>query len=455
MNETTAETGSTIAHGPASPGEIGECDVLVIGGGPAGTTAAALLAADGRRVVVLDKDRHPRFHIGESLLPASLPLFEKLGVADQIAAIGMPKYGVEFVSPWHERPAQLEFTDAWDKSLAYSFQVRRSDFDHILLKNARRRGATVLEGWRVRDVAFRPDFGGAVVTARDEAGGERRWHARFVLDASGRDTFLANRYKSKERNRRHASSALYAHFVDAERLPGRQEGNITIFWFEHGWFWFIPLADGATSVGAVCWPYYLKSRTGTVQQFFEDTIRMTPALAARLRGARQVTEVEATGNYSYGSTIAHGGAKGESFALVGDAFAFIDPVFSSGVFLAMSGAEMAVEAVAVCLDRPRGAPAALERYGRAIAKGPREFSWFIYRITNPAMRELFMHPRNPLRVREAVLSVLAGDLYRGTPYRPSLMAFKLFYYLNWLRQPRASLANWRRRRQLIRDPQAA
>ena len=184
----------------------------------------------------------------------------------------------------------------------------------------------------------------------------------------------------------------------------RLEGNISIFWFQHGWFWFIPLADGSTSVGAVCWPHYLKSRSKPLTEFFRDTIAMSPELAERLAGAELVDDrVHATGNYSYTSTR----GSGDGFLLLGDAYAFIDPVFSSGVYLAMANAFQAADAVATCLDRPQQARAALRRYERHLRRGPRAFSWFIFRMTNPTMRELFMQPRNVMRVKEAVLALLA------------------------------------------------
>ena len=151
----------------------------------------------------------------------------------------------------------------------------------------------------------------------------------------GRDTLLANQLRCKEKNKRHNSSALYGHFTGAERLPGKLEGNITIFWFEHGWFWFIPLADGTTSIGAVCWPYYLKSRTKPLPEFFRDTIALCPELEKRLAGAKLVDDrVYATGNYSYASAR----SSGERYLMIGDAYAFVDPVFSSGVYLAMQSA---------------------------------------------------------------------------------------------------------------------
>src|SRR5512145_1399211 len=175
-----------------------ECDVLVIGGGPAGTTVAPLLAEKGYRVVLLEKARHPRFHIGESLLPANLPLFERLGVADEVRAIGMEKWGAEFVSPHHDMPQVFHFADAWDKGMPYAYQVRRAEFDTILIRNAEAKGVEVHEGCKAKAVDFQPDHT-ALVRAEHDDGREIEYKARFVVDASGRDTFLANRFQIKHR----------------------------------------------------------------------------------------------------------------------------------------------------------------------------------------------------------------------------------------------------------------
>ncbi|MDB5841329.1 MAG: hydroxylase [Herminiimonas sp.] len=427
------------------PMNLKECDVLVIGGGPAGSTAAALLAQRGHNVTLIEKARHPRFHIGESLLPANLPLLEQLGVAEQVRAIAMDKWAAEFVSPWHEHKQVFHFADAWDKSMPLAYQVQRDEFDEILIRNAERKGANVIEGCRVTGIAFQPNDQGAIVHSRHDDGAEQSWRARFVLDASGRETFLGNHFKAKIRNEKHNSTALYAHFTGARRNDGKDAGNITIFWFDHGWFWFIPLANGKTSVGAVTWPYYLKTRSKPLDQFLMDTIAMCPQLKERLEGAEMVTKAEATGNYSYICDHTHAA----NYLLLGDAYTFIDPVFSSGVMLAMNSAFVGADAVDCCLRRPAEAAAALKRFDKTMRIGPKQFTWFIYRVTNPTMRDLFMGARNLWRMQEALLSVLAGDVFRKIGIGPSLLAFKALYYAVSLKNLKRTMMAARNRKKNI------
>jgi len=264
-----------------------------------------------------------------------------------------------------------------------------------------------------------------------------------VIDASGRDTFLGNRLNTKQRDRKHNSSAMYAHFKNARRHPDcRRAGNISIFWFEHGWLWLIPLADGATSIGAVVWPYYMKSRKKPLREFFLETLAMCGPLSERLAGAELMSDVEATGNYAYSCSQTHG----EKFLLVGDAYAFVDPMFSSGVMLAMTTANTAADTVDICLKEPARARTALKHFDRVSRLGGKEYSWFIHRVTNTTMRDLFMGPRNVLRMKEALMGLLAGDIYGKTPIWWSLRAFKAVYYIVSLANLKRSLAAMRRRR---------
>jgi len=440
MQNHTAPLAPAVATPPI------ECDVLVIGGGPAGATTAALLAQQGRRVTLVEKAHHPRFHVGESLLPANVALFDRMGLRADLERIGMPKWGIEFVSPDHEHRSYLEFGQAWDKSMPYAWQVRRSELDELLFRHAAKVGATTVEGCQVRDVQF--DAEGATAHAICDDGTERHWRAKFVVDASGRDTLLAAKFGSKQKMPQHNSAALFGHFTGAQRLEGKKEGNISIFWFAHGWFWFIPLADNTTSIGAVCWPHYLKTRDKPLPDFFADTIAMCPQLQQRLAGATLVdNKVHATGNYSYTSSM----CTGDRHLLVGDAYAFVDPVFSSGVYLAMQGAFEAADVIATRLDHPAAAAQARKAYEAMMKKGPREFCWFIFRVTNPTIRDLFMSPRNPWRVQEAVLSLLAGDIFGKTPIWGPLRLFKVIYYLSQAANLKRAYAVWQKRRNNIRD----
>jgi flavin-dependent dehydrogenase len=202
-------------------------------------------------------------------------------------------------------------------------------------------------------------------------------------------------------------------------------------------------------VGAVCWPYYLKTRRTDPTTFLRDTIALCPSLAARMRDAEMVAPATATGNYSY--TCEH--IAGDRYIMVGDAFAFIDPVFSSGVYLAMSGGMRAAEVVDGALKNPSAAPALNRAYERQVRRGLRRFSWMIYRITKPAMRHLMLNPGDKLGIKRAVISLLAGDVFRDGPVWWRLLIFRWIYYGASLARWRDSLAHFRRHRQAI-VPQA-
>lgn len=421
---------------------MNQCDILVIGGGPAGSTVSTLLSEKGWKVVLLDKDHHPRFHIGESLLPMSLPIFDKLGISDKVKEIGIVKRGAEFASPYHNcPPVTFYFRGARDKKNPYAYQVRRSEFDHILLNNSKDKGTKVHEGVRVTGVDLNAN-GMSLVTAQNGDGSSQEWKARYVVDATGRDSFLAKKLGIRKNNRSHNSSAIYSHFENGERLKGEDEGNISIYWFDGGWFWMIPLKDGTMSVGAVCRSGYLKDCQKDLDKFLWKTISQSPDVARRLRNAKMTMATKATGNYSYFSDH----LVGKNYILIGDAFAFIDPVFSSGVHLALTSGIRAVDVIEASMNENPNLAKIQREYERKSKRAMKILSWFIYRMTQPALRNLFMAPRNIFGIEEAVLSMLAGDVYRKTPIDIPLSLFKILYYINFIGQWKKNWKVYKHRR---------
>ena len=401
------------------------CDVLVIGGGPAGSTAASLLAGRGRRVVLLDKDRHPRFHIGESLLPRNLAIFDRLGVREAVHALGTFKPGAEFVSDATGEGATFSFAAGLDRRFTHCYQVPRAAFDATLLARAREGGATVAEATQVLDVAF-TQGGPALVTARGPAGETLRIAASFVLDASGRDGLLAGKLGLREPDKRINTAAVYGHFRNVETRTDDRAGCITIHLVTDGWFWMIPLPDGIMSVGFVGGPAAFKARAGGMDALLQARIAASPSVATRMRAAEPVGEITGTANYSYRARAGWG----DGWMLLGDAFGFLDPVFSSGVLLAMASAELGADVADTWLDNPARGRVLARRADRRVRRAMDELSWLIRRINEPALRRLFLRPSNALRMRDGLVSVLAGHfLYERPGFGLPLAAFKAVYYL--------------------------
>ncbi len=426
------------------------CDVLVLGSGPAGSSIGAMLAEKGWQVEIWEKDSHPRFHIGESLLPHSLPYLKQLGVLEEVESIGLQKFGAELVSPYHEEPVTLYFSGAMDKFYPYAYQVRRSEFDEILIRNCQKKGAQVREGFEAKAVDF-SDQSLATIHGKNAKGISVSQQARYVVDATGRQTFLANQFQAKQRNLEHNSASVFGHFEGVIRHSGKDEGNLTICWFEHGWFWIIPLPDGVTSVGMVCWPTYLKSRKDNLEEFFWQTVHSSPPMVDRMKDAKAIMPIVATGNYSYHSSV----MTGSQFMLVGDAFAFVDPILSSGVHLAIHSGIRGADVVDAYLQGHAQAEQKAKDFEATVKHGLKTYSWFIYRITQPAFRNLAMAPRNYFRMHEAISSVLSGDVFGTTPVKLPIFLFKCLYYLLAMLDLKANLVQYRRRKHAVEGESVA
>lgn len=377
-------------------------DVVVIGGGPSGSTVASRLAQRGRSVLLLEKERFPRFHIGESLLPCSMPLFEQLGVMPALVQHGfLPKYAAEFVTADGGVTRRYAFADGLIPGAPSAFQVDRAEFDHVLLQNSARLGVEVREGTAVTH--FDAGLDGAEVTLRDETGAVTRVSAQLVLDASGQSSFLAGKLGLREMDQGLKNFAVFSHFEGAERHTGDRAGDISVVLVQGGWWWVIPLADGRTSVGQVLPSSLLRGRKPD-EAYFHERIAATPYLAKRLESAQRVAPVRTISDYSYVSKR----LAGDRFVLVGDAGAFIDPVFSTGVYLGMIGAFKAAEAVDAALSSGRFSRREFVGYEAWVMKQVETYKKFVKGFYRPEFVELLMAPSEFLDLRAAITSLLAG-----------------------------------------------
>ena len=443
-------------------------DVAVVGGGPAGSAAATFLARAGHRVALFEKASHPRFHIGESMLPNSLPILERLGVLDAVRQMGLRKDAAEFTceSPAHADPPlttqvqTFHFARALGNTPDHAFEVRRADFDRLLFENAGRSGAELFEQTTVVEVETQANGDQGLLVLSEGSTEPQSLLARFVIDATGRDTLLARQTRTLKRNPRHASAAIFGHFTKMPRRAGSDAGNISIYWFEHGWIWMIPLDDPTEgevmSVGVVCWPNYLGAKrqdtTKSPEAILRETLALSPAAAERFAAAKACGPVRTAGNYSYRARQAYRDGQHQ----IGDAYAFLDPVFSSGVYLALASAEQVVPVVEAWLAGKRRRYRRLRRaHQRAVDRRMNTFAWFIYRFTTPAMRDLFREPRNDLQIEQAVISVLAGDGDGSLAIRSRVAVFKLLYLGYRLKRMKPAWQAWLRRRRNLAQHGAA
>ena len=407
-----------------------DCDVIVLGGGPGGSTLASCLALRDRRAIVLEREKFPRFHIGESLLPCSGEVFRKIGVQDVLEAKFLRKYGARFLCSATRRTASYTFAEAFHMKFDHAYQVTRADFDHLLLEHARGLGADVRERWEAVEVVFEGDRA-VGVRARDLSKPEEivELRAPMVVDATGRDTLLASRSRRKAKIARLDKTAFYTHYRNTFREEGPLEGNIQIIVWDHGWFWFIPFRGDLTSVGAVASADWIREqrKTGAKEpaDFFDRAVASSCWAKEFLANATRERQVGSIADFSYRIDQ----LAGDGWLFVGDAAGFLDPLFSTGAHLAVKSADLAAAAIDEALARGDTSRAAFVEYERSVRYAVDLFLGVVQAFYKGEFRETIFEANQRATLRRIITSVLSGDVFhQGAGPQPHWASFLVKQY---------------------------
>jgi flavin-dependent dehydrogenase len=397
-----AEAPTTLAGVPD------RADVIVIGGGPAGSTASTLLAQKGKDVVLFERLRFPRFHIGESLIPETYWVLQRLNMLPKLRKSGfVKKHSVQFVNEDGRLSEPFYFHDNRPHECSQTWQVLRSEFDQMMLENAREHGANVFEGVRVLDVIYDGDRAvGVNVQAGD--GSRKAVRASVVVDASGQSTIIARKFGLLERDPQLKKGAVWTYWKGAYRDAGRDEGATMVLQTKgkKGWFWYIPLHNDIVSVGIVRGFDELFSGNRPHEEIYNEELDNSPATKDRVKNAERVAPYYATKDYSYRASR----CAGDGWTLCGDAFGFLDPLYSSGVLLALKGGQMAADAIAEGLDKGDTSAAQLGKWGPEFCSGMERMRRLVLEFYDGFSFGRFVkkHPHH----KGHLTDLLIGDLFR-------------------------------------------
>ncbi|MBA4147130.1 MAG: tryptophan 7-halogenase [Verrucomicrobia bacterium] len=383
-------------------------DAIVIGGGPGGSSAATFLAKAGKHVLVLEKEVFPRFHIGESLLPYNQSIFAEMGVLPELQKnCAIKKYGAQFHIGNGSKSIALVFKNGKFTRQTEAFQVERATFDHILLKHTETSGAEVRQGWTVGNVTQTSDL--VSIEAKDSTGKTHPFKTQYLIDASGRGNLTGNQEGLREFHPRLRKLAVFGHFSGVKLDPGTKGGDTVVVRLGNKWFWIIPLSPDKISVGCVMDKEEFINAKKPAPEIFSEIWQSSGVLRERMQDATLLSEIMTTTDFSYRNKR----LTGDRLFRVGDAAGFMDPVFSSGIFIAMHSGKLAANTVVELLNGNPNRSRLLKQYEARVNRAM-DFYWeMVEGFYTTSFMELFMHPREKWDIPSAVVGVLAGELEGG------------------------------------------